>query len=125
LIAGSGQPKALAALDAYLVHSGVEATRLAWRVAEELRAARLNVVLHCGGGSFKSQMKRADASGARFAVIIGDNEAADQVVAVKTLREQAEQVTVSISRAIELIRTATSPKDAQVGGAKREPPSFQ
>jgi histidyl-tRNA synthetase len=125
LIAGSGQPKAQAAPDVYLVHSGVDATRLAWRVAEELRAARLSVVLHCGGGSFKSQMRRADASGARFAVIIGDNEAADQVVAVKPLREQAEQLTVSISHAIELIRTATSPKDAQVGGAKREPPSFQ
>ena len=42
----------------------------------DLRDAGLSVVLHCGGGSFKSQMKRADASGARYAVIIGDDEAA-------------------------------------------------
>ena len=89
LIAGAGRPTAQTP-DVYLVHSGAEATRLAWRVAEELRAARLSVVLHCGGGSFKSQMKRADASGAQFAVIIGDNEATDELVAVKPLREQAD-----------------------------------
>jgi histidyl-tRNA synthetase len=116
LIAGAGQPTAQAP-DVYLVHSGTEATRLAWRVAEELRGARLSVVLHCGGGSFKSQMKRADASGAQFAVIIGDNEATDELVAVKALREQAEQLTVSISHAIELIRTQTSPRNARAGGA--------
>ena len=116
LIAGAGQPTAQAP-DVYLVHSGAEATRLAWRVAEELRGERLSVVLHCGGGSFKSQMKRADASGAQFAVIIGDNEATDQLVAVKPLREQAEQLTVSIPRAIELIRTQTSRRNARAGGA--------
>ena len=70
-------------------------------------------------------MKRADASGARFAIIIGDNEAADRVVAVKPLREEAEQLTLPIPRAIELIRTATSPKDAQADGAMRGPPPFQ
>jgi len=116
LIAGAGQPTAQAT-DVYLVHSGAEATRLAWRVAEELRAARLSVVLHCGGGSFKSQMKRADTSGAQFAVIIGDNEATDELVAVKPLREQAAQLTVSIPHAIELIRTQAGPRNARAGGA--------
>ena len=52
------------------------ATRLAWQAAEQLRDAGLSVVFHCGGGSFKSQMKKADASRARFAVIVGEDEAA-------------------------------------------------
>jgi histidyl-tRNA synthetase len=60
--------------DVYLVHSGVEADRMAWRVAQQLRAAGLSVVFHGGGGGFKGQMKKADASMARFAVIIGDDE---------------------------------------------------
>jgi histidyl-tRNA synthetase len=88
----------------YLVHSGVEATRLAWQVMEQLRDGRLSVVLHAGGGSFKSQMKKADASRARFAVIIGDNEAAARRVAVKSLREQAEQIELGVEEAIRLIR---------------------
>jgi histidyl-tRNA synthetase len=92
--------------DVYLVHSGVEATRAAWRAAEQLRAARLDVVFHCGGGSFKAQMKRADASAARFAVIIGDDEAAAEVVGVKPLRDLVDQMTVSLPHAIDLIRAA-------------------
>jgi len=46
------------------------------------------VLLHCGGGSFKSQMKKADGSGAGFAVIIGDDEAAIGEAQLKPLREQ-------------------------------------
>jgi histidyl-tRNA synthetase len=92
--------------DAYLVHSGVEATPLAWRAVEQMRGAGLSVVFHCGGGSFKSQMKKADASMARFAVIIGDDEAALQRVAVKPLRELGEQVTLPVADAIGLIRNA-------------------
>jgi histidyl-tRNA synthetase len=49
---------------------------LAARVAEGLRDRGIDVLFHCGGGSFKSQMKKADASGAGFAVIVGDDEAA-------------------------------------------------
>jgi histidyl-tRNA synthetase len=69
-----GEPAALAP-DVYFVHQGEAASRLAFRVAEGLRDQGINVLLHCGGGSFKSQMKRADGSGAAFAVIIGDDEA--------------------------------------------------
>jgi len=92
--------------DAYLVHSGVEASRLAWRAAEQMRETGLSIVLHCGGGSFKSQMKKADGSMARFAVIIGDDEAASQRVAVKPLRELGDQVTLSVAEAIGLMRNA-------------------
>ena len=79
---------------AYVVHSGDAASPLARRVAEELRGDGHAVVVHAGGGSFKSQMKKADASGARFALIIGDDEAAAGTVAVKPLRAEGEQVAV-------------------------------
>jgi histidyl-tRNA synthetase len=99
--------------DAYLVHSGIEATRLAWRAAEQMREAGLSLVFHCGGGSFKSQMKKADGSMARFAVIIGDDEAASQRVAVKPLRELGDQVTLPVADAIGLIRNARSTADIE------------
>ncbi len=79
---------------AYVVHAGEAASPLARRVAETLRGGGHAVVLHAGGGSFKAQMKKADASGARFALVIGDDEAAAGTVAVKPLREQGEQVAV-------------------------------
>jgi len=90
--------------DVYLVRQGVAAERYGASVAEKLRDAGLAVILHCGGGSFKSQMKRADASGARYAVIVGNDEAEAGVVSVKPLREAAQQVRASISEAIDLIK---------------------
>ncbi len=95
-----------AATDVYLVRQGDKAERLGGGVAESLRNAGLSVLLHCGGGSFKSQMKKADASGARFAVIIGDDEAAADRVSVKPLREDAQQVRVPIDEAVRLIKKA-------------------
>jgi len=77
--------------DVYLVHQGEKADRLAFSVAEQLRDNGLSVILHCGGGSFKSQMRRADASGALVAVILGDDEAAADEATVKPLREKVEQ----------------------------------
>lgn len=76
-------------LDAYLVHAGEAAGRAARALAESLRDQGLAVAVHAGGGSFKSQMKKADASGARFALIIGDEEAVAGRVAVKPLRNAA------------------------------------
>ncbi|MBS1144380.1 MAG: histidine--tRNA ligase [Proteobacteria bacterium] len=73
--------------DVYLVHQGDEAARLAFRVAENLRDNGIDVLLHCGGGSFKSQMKKADGCGATFAVIIGDDEASTGEAQLKSLRE--------------------------------------
>jgi histidyl-tRNA synthetase len=51
--------------------------------------------MHMGGGSFKSQMKRADASGARFAIIMGEDEVAAGQVTLKPLRDQREQARVA------------------------------
>jgi histidyl-tRNA synthetase len=90
--------------DAYIVHAGDAAQAYAWQVAGALRSAGLDTVMHCGGGSFKSQMKKADASRARFAVIIGDDEAAAQQVTVKPLRGTAEQTCVELALAIEFLK---------------------
>lgn len=88
LIRESGGEPAAPAPDVYIVHQGDAASRLAFRAAEGLRDQGLNVLLHCGGGSFKSQMKKADGSGATFAVVIGDDEAATGEAQLKFLREE-------------------------------------
>lgn len=72
--------------DVYVVHQGDAAQRLAFRAAEALREVGLDVLLHCGGGTFKSQMKKADASGAQIALVIGDDEAAALEIGIKPLR---------------------------------------
>ena len=82
--------------EAYLVNQGDRAARYAFRVAEAMRDLGLSVVQHCGGGSFKSQMRRADASGAPIAIIVGDDEAAAGEVTVKPLREAREQFRVKL-----------------------------
>lgn len=90
--------------DAYVVHVGEAAQTWAWQVGGALRAAACSTVLHCGGGSFKSQMKKADASRARYAVIIGEDEAAVQQITIKPLREAAEQVRVDLAQAIAILK---------------------
>jgi histidyl-tRNA synthetase len=86
-------------LDAYLVAVGEAAQAAALRLAEELRDAdpRLRVLCHCGGGSFKSQFKKADKSGARYAVVLGENELARGVTGVKPLREEGDQREVGLA----------------------------
>ena len=83
--------------EVYVVHQGAAADRMAFGVAEELRNHGLSVLQHCGGGSFKAQMKKADASGALLAVILGEDEAARGEASVKHLREAREQVRVARS----------------------------
>lgn len=83
--------------DVYVVNVGESAARFAVPVAETLRDAGLKAVLHCGGGSFKAQMKKADASGARYAVIIGDDEAAAGEASIKPLRAEGEQRRVALA----------------------------
>lgn len=82
--------------DVYLVHVGEAAQRLAFRAAEALRGHGFAALLHCGGGSFKSQMKKADGSGAPVAVVIGEDEAAAGEVGIKPLRGPGGQQRVSL-----------------------------
>ncbi|SDX58711.1 histidyl-tRNA synthetase [Allochromatium warmingii] len=85
------------ALDVYLVAVGERAELAAPALAERLRDAlpNLRMQCHCGGGSFKSQFKKADKSGARFALILGDDELDRAVIGVKDLRGDSEQGTPS------------------------------
>ena len=85
------------------VHQGVLASQLASHTAEQLRDNNLRVLLHCGGGSFKSQMKKADASGARVALVIGDDEAQANEVSVKPM-QGGEQVRVSAQNLIAAVK---------------------
>jgi histidyl-tRNA synthetase len=87
-------------VDVFVVHSGDAAQVEAWRLAEQWRDAGRRVVLGAGG-SFKSQMKKADASGARFAVIIGDDEVAAGSVTLKPLRGGGEQKRLAPREALE------------------------
>jgi histidyl-tRNA synthetase len=82
--------------DIYVVHAGEAAQRHAFKAAEMLRDIGCAVLTHMGGGSFKSQFKRADASGAQLALVVGDDEAAMNAVTLKPLRVEAEQQRVPL-----------------------------
>ncbi len=101
--------------DAYVVHQGSEAGRLAFRVAEGLRAHGFAVIQHCGGGSFKSQMKKADASGAPVAVVIGEDEAAAGEVSFKPMRG-GEQRRVGVDELASMLAEQLFAADGDDGG---------
>ena len=83
-------------VDVYLVAVGESAAKQSLILAESLRdqIENLKLITHCGGGSFKNQFKRADRSGARWTLILGDDEISQQVVGVKTMAT-GEQETVA------------------------------
>ncbi|HHZ88265.1 MAG TPA: histidine--tRNA ligase [Chromatiaceae bacterium] len=85
--------------DVYLVLVGDVAISQGASLAESLRddLPRLKLVQHCGAGSFKSQFKKADRSGAGYALILGDDEVEQGTIGVKPLRGQGDQVTVPIA----------------------------
>ncbi len=92
---------------AYLIQVGEEAERQGPDLAERLRDALpgLRLIGHCGGGSFKSQFKRADKSGADLALILGDDEARDRLIGVKALRKDGEQLTLKQSELTHYLQT--------------------
>ncbi|PWW35760.1 histidyl-tRNA synthetase [Idiomarina loihiensis] len=96
-------------VDAYLMPLGEEAELNAPRIAEQLRneLPELRLVSHCGGGSMKKQMKKADKSGAQVALIIGADEIAQQQVTVKPLRTAEEQQTLGWQALIEFLQPLT------------------
>lgn len=83
--------------DVYFVIAGASAEAIGLTLAEQLRdeLPGVRIETHCGGGSFKSQMKRADNSGASFALVLGDSEAEKRVVGFKSLRVEAPQIELS------------------------------
>jgi histidyl-tRNA synthetase len=94
-----GQP-----VDLYLLAVG-EVEQQALLLAENLRneCPQIRLQTHCGGGSFKSQIKKADKSGATVALILGEDEAASNSIGVKYLRENLDQQTVAQVDLVELL----------------------
>ncbi|MBL4834320.1 MAG: histidine--tRNA ligase [Pseudomonas sp.] len=84
-------------VDVYLVTLGDAAARAGFRLAEQVREALpgIRLVVHCGGGSFKSQFKKADKSGALFALILGEDEALAQQIGIKPLRSEGQQENIA------------------------------
>ncbi|MDH3318844.1 MAG: histidine--tRNA ligase [Betaproteobacteria bacterium] len=95
LLGDSGRAAPRRQPDAYLLHQGEGTLDYAFTLGEDLRAAGYAVVLHGGGGSFKSQMKKADASGAALALIVGEDELNAAAVSVKPLRDARPQQQVA------------------------------
>lgn len=93
---------------AYLVTVGEAAERRGLVLAEALRdrLSGLRLQLNCGGGSFKTQLKRADRSGAQFALILGEDEVTTGRVAVKPLRQAGEQMDLPQDRLAEFLGKA-------------------
>jgi len=91
--------------DVYLVNVGEAAEKQALVLAEQLRNAGLSVVQHSGGGSFKSQMKKADRSLARYALILGEDEVLANQVTLKPMLEAGEQQRLTLQQAIEKLKT--------------------
>ncbi len=85
--------------DVYIVNLGSKARVLAFSIAEELRDLDVNTSLNIEGSSFKSQMKKADKSGAKIALIIGDNEVETNEIQIKFLRKDLPQATISYNEA--------------------------
>jgi len=79
--------------DAYLVAVGEQAMAQAALLTERLRdeLPGIRLISHCGGGSFKSQFKRADRSGARWTLILGDEEVSNQIIGIKTMATGEQQ----------------------------------
>jgi histidyl-tRNA synthetase len=87
---------ATSAPDVYFVVAGERAETAGLTLAEKLRdeLPGMRIETNCGGGSFKSQLKRADNSGAQFALVLGDSETDKQVIGLKSLRVEQPQLEV-------------------------------
>ena len=94
------------AVDIYVVYQVEGTTLAAFQLAEKLRSElpHLSTMLHCSGGNFKKQFKRADKSGATLALVLGESEVQNNQVVVKHLLGAAEQQTIDVSNLIEHVK---------------------
>ena len=94
------------AVDIYVVYQGEGTTLAAFQLAEKLRLElpHLSTMLHCSGGNFKKQFKRADKSGATLALVLGESEVQNNQVVVKHLLGAAEQQTIDVDNLIEHVK---------------------
>jgi histidyl-tRNA synthetase len=105
LFEASGGRAPAADADVYLVAVGEAARQRAFAVAEALRdeISSIRVELNLGGGSFKSQLKRADKSNAEYALILGEQELADGCIGVKPLRSAEDQTSIALESLAETL----------------------
>jgi histidyl-tRNA synthetase len=93
--------------DVYVLHQAGDTLEAAMVVAERLRSAGIEVILHCapdgGAASFKSQMKKADSSGAAYAIIIGPDELQAGQAQLKDLRRDGQQMTVAMDGLVDAV----------------------
>jgi histidyl-tRNA synthetase len=109
MLAAAGHPGADANPHVYLIVVGDAAQRQGLALAERLRdrLPALRLRMNCGGGGFKAQFRRADHSGARFALILGEDEVRAGAVAIKPLRDlDGQQLALSHDQAITHLRAA-------------------
>ena len=94
------------AVDIYVVYQGEGTTLAAFQLAEKLRSElpHLSTMLHCSGGNFKKQFRRADKSGATLALVLGESEVQNNQVVVKHLLGGAEQQTIDVDNLIEHVK---------------------
>ena len=100
-------PEAAPGCDIFVLHQGGETLTAAMIIAERLRSAGIDTILFCPpdgqSASFKSQMKKADASGAAYAVIIGPDELAKDEAQIKDLRGTGEQQSVALDKVLDAV----------------------
>ena len=100
-------PEPQAQCDIFVLHQGGETLTAAMIIAERLRSAGIDTILFCPpdgqSASFKSQMKKADASGAAYAVIIGPDELAKDEAQIKDLRGTGEQQSVALDKVLDAV----------------------
>ncbi|MET0002261.1 MAG: histidine--tRNA ligase [Candidatus Thiodiazotropha sp.] len=86
--------------DVYLVMMGDRASREGVLLAERLRSAlpTLRLISHCGGGTFKNQLKKADRSQARYALVLGEDEVVRREIGLKPLRSEGKQEQIALSQ---------------------------
>ena len=94
------------AVDIYVVYQGEGTTLAAFQLAEKIRSElpHLSTMLHCSGGNFKKQFKRADKSGATLALVLGESEVQNNQVVVKHLLGAEEQQTIDVDNLIEHVK---------------------
>jgi len=91
--------------DIYFISIGDQARIKALKTADELRSANFQVQMHCGQGSIKNQIKKADKSGAKIALILAEQELNTETITIKPLLQNIEQKTVSNQQLINTIDT--------------------
>jgi histidyl-tRNA synthetase len=102
LVRQAGTAPAVAPPDVFVLAQGERAQRAALKFAEQLRDAfpGRGIVVHCGGGKFKTQFRRADESGAGLALVVGDDELERGVIALKPLRGESTQTEHPVSELV-------------------------